>query len=133
YPIGWRRDRVPTLTVQADVVPGVLPAAAVKEVQPSIDKLAAALPAGYRIATGGSVEESAKSQSSVTAVLPAALLLMVTILMFQLQSFQLVLLVLSVAPLGLIGVVVALLIAQAPMGFVAMLGVLALTGMIARN
>ena len=133
YPIVWRRDRIPTLTVQADVVPGLLPATAVKAVQPSIDRLAATLPSGYRIVTGGSVEESAKAQASVQAVLPAMAVLVLTILMFQLQSFQRVLLVLSVAPLGLIGVVAALLLAQKPMGFVAMLGVLALVGMIARN
>jgi multidrug efflux pump len=133
YPIVWRRDRVPTLTVQADVVPGLLPATAVKAVQPSIDRLAASLPSGYRIVAGGSVEESAKAQTSVQAVLPAMMVLVLTILMFQLQSFQRVLLVLSVAPLGLIGVVGALLLAQAPLGFVAMLGVLALVGMIARN
>jgi multidrug efflux pump subunit AcrB len=133
YPIVWRRDRVPTLTVQADVVPGLLPATAVKAVQPSIDRLAASLPSGYRIVAGGSVEESAKAQASVQAVLPAMMVLVLTILMFQLQSFQRVLLVLSVAPLGLIGVVAALLLAQAPLGFVAMLGVLALVGMIARN
>jgi multidrug efflux pump len=133
YPIVWRRDRVPTLTVQADVVPGLLPAAAVKAVQPSIDQLAAKLPSGYRIVSGGSVEESAKAQASVQAVLPAMMVLVLTILMFQLQSFQRVLLVLSVAPLGLIGVVAALLLAQAPLGFVAILGVLALVGMIARN
>jgi multidrug efflux pump subunit AcrB len=133
YPIVWRRDRIPTLTVQADVVPGLLPATAVKAVQPSIDRLAATLPSGYRIVPGGSVEESAKAQASVQAVLPAMAVLVLTILMFQLQSFQRVLLVLSVAPLGLIGVVAALLLAQKPMGFVAMLGVLALVGMIARN
>ena len=133
YPIVWRRDRVPTLTVQADVVPGLLPATAVKAVQPSIDQLAASLPSGYRIVAGGSVEESAKAQASVQAVLPAMMVLVLTILMFQLQSFQRVLLVLSVAPLGLIGVVAALLLAQAPLGFVAILGVLALVGMIARN
>jgi multidrug efflux pump subunit AcrB len=133
YPIVWRRDRVPTLTVQADVVPGLLPAAAVKAVQPSIDQLAAKLPSGYRIVAGGSVEESAKAQASVLAVLPAMMVLVLTILMFQLQSFQRVLLVLSVAPLGVIGVVAALLLAQAPLGFVAILGVLALVGMIARN
>jgi multidrug efflux pump len=133
YPIIWRRDRVPTLTVQADVVPGLLPATAVKTVQPSIDQLAASLPAGYRIVAGGSVEESGKAQASVQAVLPAMMVLVLTILMFQLQSFQRVLLVLSVAPLGLIGVVGALLLAQKPLGFVAMLGVLALVGMIARN
>jgi len=133
YPIVWRRDRVPTLTVQADVVPGLLPAMAVKAVQPSIDRLAASLPSGYRIVAGGSVEESAKAQASVQAVLPAMMVLVLTILMFQLQSFQRVLLVLSVAPLGIIGVVAALLLAQAPLGFVAILGVLALVGMIARN
>jgi multidrug efflux pump len=133
YPIVWRRDRVPTMTVQADVVPGLLPSTAVQSVQPSIDRLAASLPFGYRIVAGGSVEESAKAQTSVKAVLPLMAVLVLTILMFQLQSFQRVLLVLSVAPLGLIGVVAALLIAQAPLGFVAILGVLALVGMIARN
>lgn len=133
YPIVWRRDRLPTMTVQGDVVPGVLPATAVQRVEPSIEKLAATLPPGYRIETGGSVEESGKAKASVLAVVPAMLLLVLTILMFQLQSFQRVLLVLSVAPLGLIGVVAALLLAQAPLGFVAILGVLALTGMIARN
>ena len=133
YPIVWRRNRVPTLTVQADVVPGVLPATAVQAVQPRIDKLAATLPNGYRIATGGSVEESGKAKASVLAVVPAMVLLVLIILIFQLQSFQRVLLVLSVAPLGLIGVVAALLLAQAPLGFVAILGVLALGGMIARN
>jgi multidrug efflux pump subunit AcrB len=104
-----------------------------QQIQPAIDQLAGILPDGYRIATGGSVEESGKAQASVQAVLPLMLLLVLTILMFQLQSFQRVLLVLSVAPLGLIGAVAALLIAQAPLGFVAILGVLALTGMIARN
>ena len=133
YPIVWRRDRVPTLTVQADVVQGVLPATVTQAIQPAIDQLAATLPNGYRIATGGSVEESGKGQASVLAVVPLMLLLMLTILMFQLQSFQRVALVLSVAPLGVIGVVAALLVAQAPLGFVAVLGVLALVGMIARN
>ena len=133
FPVVWRRDRVPTLTVQADVVPGVLPATAVQELQPRIEKLAASLPGGYRVETGGTVEESNKSQASVLAVVPVMLLLMLTILIFQLQRFQLVALVLSVAPLGVIGVVVALLLGHRPMGFVALLGVLALVGMIARN
>ena len=133
YPIVWRRDRVPTLTVQADVVQGVLPATVTQAIQPAIDQLAATLPNGYHIATGGSVEESGKAKASVLAVVPLMLLLMLTILMFQLQSFQRVVLVLSVAPLGVIGVVAALLVAQAPLGFVAVLGVLALVGMIARN
>ena len=133
YPIVWRRDRVRTLTVQADVMPGVLPATPVANLQPHIEKLAATLPNGYRITTGGSVEESGKAKASVLAVVPAMVLAVLTILIFQLQSFQRVLLVLSVAPLGLIGAVAALLLAQAPLGFVAILGVLALGGMIARN
>ena len=133
YPIVWRRNRVPTLTVQADVVPGVLPATAVQAAQPAIDKLAATLPNGYRIETGGSVEESGKAKASVIAVVPMMILVILTILIFQLQSFQRVVLVLSVAPLGIIGAVAALLLAQAPLGFVAILGILALGGMIARN
>jgi multidrug efflux pump subunit AcrB len=133
YPIVWRRDRIPTLTVQADVVPGLMPATAAQSVQPGIDALAATLPAGYHIATGGSVEESDKGKASVMAVVPAMMLLVLTILIFQLKTFQRVLLVLSVAPLGIIGVIGALLLAQSPLGFVAILGVLALVGMIARN
>ncbi len=133
YPIVWRRNRVPTLTVQADVMPGVLPATAVHAAQPAIDKLAATLPRGYRIETGGSVEESGKSKASVIAVVPVMILVVLVILIFQLKSFQRVVLVLSVAPLGIIGAVAALLLAQAPLGFVAILGILALSGMIARN
>jgi multidrug efflux pump subunit AcrB len=111
----------------------VLPATTVEAVQPRIDRLAATLPSGYRIVAGGSVEESGKAQASVLAVVPAMTLLVLTVLMFQLQSFQRMFLVLSVAPLGLIGVVATLLLVQLPLGFVAILGVLALTGMIARN
>ncbi|MGE5155304.1 MAG: efflux RND transporter permease subunit [Bdellovibrio bacteriovorus] len=133
YPMIWRRDRVPTLTVQADVVPGVLPDTVVADLTPAIDALNARLPAGYRIEVGGTVEESAKSQASVMAVVPLMLLIMITLLVFQLRSFPLLIIVLSVVPLGLIGVVGALLIAQAPLGFVAILGVLALIGMIAKN
>jgi multidrug efflux pump subunit AcrB len=133
YPLIWRRDRTPTVTVQADVAPGTQPATAVQTLAPKITELNASLPAGYRIALGGSVEESAKAQGSVIAVLPLMLLLILTILMIQLQGFNRLFLVLSVAPLGLIGVVAALLISDKPLGFVALLGVLALTGMIARN
>ena len=133
YPMVWRRDRRPTVTVQADVAPGMQPATAVQALAPKMAALNASLPAGYHIAVGGSVEESAKAEASVMAVLPMALLLMLTVLMLQLQSFNRLFLVVSVAPLGLIGVVAALLVADKPMGFVALLGVLALTGMIVRN
>lgn len=133
YPLVWRRDRVPMLTVQADVAPGVLPETVISQLQPAIDKLSAGLAPGYRIELGGIAEESAKSRDSVFAVVPYMLLLVLTILMFQLRSFQRLGIVLSVVPLGLIGVVAALLISGQPLGFVAILGVLALVGMIAKN
>jgi multidrug efflux pump subunit AcrB len=133
YPIVWRRDRNPTVTVQADLAPGVQAATVVQAVATEIEALNASLPYGYRIDVGGTTEESAKAQTSVAAVVPAMLILMLTVLMFQLQSFSRLFLVLSVAPLGLIGVVAALLLADKPMGFVALLGVLALAGMIIRN
>jgi multidrug efflux pump subunit AcrB len=133
YPMIWRRDRVPTLTVQADVQPGVLPETVVTALAPAVDKLSAKLPAGYRIEVGGTVEESASSLASVLAVVPLMLLIMITLLMFQLRSFALLVMVLSVVPLGLIGVVAALLVSNRPLGFVAILGILALVGMIAKN
>jgi len=133
WPLIWRRDRNPTLTVQSDLVAGVLPATVVDSLRNKVEALNAELPVGYRIVPGGSVEESAKSTSSVAAVVPAALLIMLVVLMIQLQSFSRLFLVLSVAPFGLIGVVAALLIAGKPLGFVAILGVLALVGMIVRN
>jgi multidrug efflux pump subunit AcrB len=133
YPLVWRRDRRPTVTLQADVAPGTLPATAVQDLAPRMAELNASLPSGYHVEVGGTVEESAKAQASVIAVLPMALLLTLTVLMVQLQGFSRLFLVLSVAPLGLIGVVAALLLSGKPLGFVALLGVLALTGMIARN
>ena len=133
YPIVWRRDRRPTVTVQADLAPGTQAATVVQALAPKIAALNATLPSGYRIDVGGTVEESSKAQNSVAAVLPMMLVLILTVLMIQLQSFNRLFLVLSVAPLGLLGVVAALLVADKPLGFVAILGVLALTGMIARN
>jgi multidrug efflux pump subunit AcrB len=133
YPLVWRRDRIPTLTVQADVVQGTLPETVVTALAPAIDKLSNSLSRGYQVAVGGTVEESQKSQASVNAVVPVMLLIMLTILIFQLQSFQRLFLVLSVAPLGLIGVVGALLLSRKPLGFVAILGILALIGIITKN
>ncbi|HZC55288.1 MAG TPA: efflux RND transporter permease subunit [Xanthobacteraceae bacterium] len=133
FPLIWRRDGFPTLTIQADVTPGASPEAVVAELAPAIAKLDAGLPKSYHIAAGGTVEESAKSQASVYAVVPLMLLITMTFLMMQLQSFSRLFLVLSVVPMGLIGVVAALLIFHKPLGFVAMLGILALLGMIARN
>jgi len=133
YPVVWRRDRVPTLTVQADVVPGALPEAIVNALAPAVEALSKSLPAPYSITVGGTVEESKKSQASVIAVVPLMLLIMITVLMVQLKSFQRLFIVLSVAPLGLIGVVAALLVSGRPLGFVAILGILALLGMITKN
>ncbi|MBV8889621.1 MAG: efflux RND transporter permease subunit [Alphaproteobacteria bacterium] len=133
YPIVWRRDRLPTVTVQADLRSGIQAATVVQALAPEIADLNAGLPNGYHIAVAGTVEESGKAQGSVAAVLPLMLVLILTVLMIQLQGFSRLFLVLSVAPLGLIGVVATLLVADKPLGFVALLGVLALTGMIARN
>ena len=133
YPLVWRRDRVPTLTVRADVTSGVLPESVVSELEPAIAELNAGLPQGYHVVVGGIAEESAKSRASVFAVVPLMLLIMLTLLMFHLQSFQRLFMVIAILPLGLIGVVAALLVSGRPLGFVAILGILALIGMIAKN
>lgn len=133
YPLIWRRDRVPTLTISADIAEGATPEGAVATLAPEIEKLRANLPKGFSIETGGTVEESAKSQNSVFAMIPAMLFLMLLFLMAQLHSFSRLALVLCVVPMGLIGIVGALLLSGRPLGFVAILGILALMGMIARN
>jgi multidrug efflux pump len=132
-PLIWRRGRLPTLTVQADVKTGVMPATVMEQMQTPMSNLRQQLPPGYDIAVGGSIEESTRSQASVAAVFPITIVLMITVLMIQMQNFSRLVLVLSVAPLGVIGVVLALLAVQKPMGFVALLGVIALVGMIVRN
>ena len=132
-PLIWRRNRVPTLTVRADVMHGKLPDEVVATLAPKIDAFNAKLPKGYHVATGGIFEESAISQASVFAVVPVMIVLMLTSMMLLLVSFKRLAMVVSVMPLGLIGVVLALLIFNRPLGFVAILGILALIGMIAKN
>ncbi len=132
-PLIWRRNRVPTLTVQADVAPGTLPESAVEALAPAVAKLNATLPPMFHIEAGGTVEESKKSRDSVIAVVPLMLFLMITLLMIQLQSFSRLFLVIIVVPMAMTGVVAALLIFHRPLGFVAILGILALIGMVARN
>lgn len=132
-PVVWRRQRVPTITLKASIAEGIQPATVVAALKHDVDAFAENLPAGYHIATGGSVEESAKSQGPIAAAVPAMLFIMTTILMVQLQSFQRLFIVFVVAPLGLIGVVAALLPSGAPLGFVAILGILALVGILIRN
>jgi multidrug efflux pump subunit AcrB len=132
-PLVWRRDRLPTLTVRADVVRGTLPEAVVSELAPAIAALNVELRGPYRIVTGGIAEESAASRASVLAIVPVMLLITLTVLMFHLKSFQRVILVLAVVPLSIVGVVLALLLFNRPLGFVAILGILALLGMVAKN
>ncbi|MDF5834867.1 efflux RND transporter permease subunit [Pseudomonas syringae] len=132
-PLVWRRDRRPTITVKGAVRDAIQPTDLVKQLQPEIDKFAAGLPVGYKVATGGTVEESSKAQGPIASVAPLMLFLMATFLMIQLHSIQKMFLVASVAPLGLIGVVLALIPTGTPLGFVAILGVLALIGIIIRN
>lgn len=132
-PIIWTRSRVPTVTVRASVVGAIQPATVVTQLSPGVAEFEATLPAGYRIAVAGSVEESGKGQAPIVAVVPLMLFAMATILMVQLQSFSRLFLVFAVAPLALIGVVAALLPSGAPMGFVAILGILALVGILIRN
>ncbi|MGO4712756.1 efflux RND transporter permease subunit [Bradyrhizobium sp. 2TAF24] len=132
-PTIWRRSRLPTITLKAGILDEVQPNTVVDQLKPAIAAFDAKLPPGYSVAIGGSVEESAKSQAPIVAVVPLMLFIMATILMLQLQSFQRLFLVFAVAPLALIGVVAALLPSGAPLGFVAILGVLALIGILIRN
>jgi multidrug efflux pump subunit AcrB len=133
FPLVWRRDRVPTLTVRADVAAGVLPDEVVSRLAPEFEKLNASLVKPYRVVTGGIFEESAASRESVVAVVPVMIVLMLTIMMVLLVSFRRLAMVMCLLPLGLIGVVAALLVSGRPLGFVAILGILSLMGMIAKN
>ncbi|WP_310389668.1 efflux RND transporter permease subunit [Roseateles sp.] len=133
FPLVWRRDRLPTLTVRADVMPGGSPDDVVTSLKPKIAEFSAMLPAQYQVVTGGMYEESAISSASVFAVIPLMIGLMLFIMMIMLVSFRRLAMVVAIMPLGLIGVVMALLVFNRPLGFVAILGVLALIGMIAKN
>ncbi|MBY3207735.1 efflux RND transporter permease subunit [Rhizobium laguerreae] len=132
-PTIWRRDRQPTITVKAAVVGPTQPATVVEQLKPKVEEFQKSLPVGYEVEVGGAVESSADSQGPIVAVAPLMLFAMATILMIQLQSFSRLFLVFAVAPTALIGVVAALLLSNAPMGFVAILGVLALIGILIRN
>ncbi|MGO6941611.1 efflux RND transporter permease subunit [Rhizobium johnstonii] len=132
-PTIWRRDRQPAITVKAAVVGPTQPATIVDQLKPKVEEFQKGLPVGYKVEVGGAVESSADSQGPIVAVAPLMLFAMATILMIQLQSFSRLFLVFAVAPTALIGVVAALLLSNAPMGFVAILGVLALIGILIRN
>ncbi|MCA2406470.1 efflux RND transporter permease subunit (plasmid) [Rhizobium leguminosarum bv. viciae 248] len=132
-PTIWRRDRQPTITLQAAVIGSTQPATIVEQLKPKVEEFQKGLPVGYKVEVGGAVESSAEAQGPIVAVAPLMLFTMATILMIQLQSFSRLFLVFAVAPTALIGVVAALLLSNAPMGFVAILGVLALIGILIRN
>jgi len=133
YGVIWERDRQPTITVQADVTGDAQGIDVTHAIDRKLDALRAELPVGFRIEVGGPVEESAKGQTSINAQMPLMAVAVLTLLMVQLQSFSRVLMVVLTAPLGLIGVVAALLLFGKPFGFVAMLGVIAMFGIIMRN
>ncbi|WFU12061.1 efflux RND transporter permease subunit (plasmid) [Rhizobium sp. CB3090] len=132
-PTIWRRSRIPTITIKAGVTGDVQPATVVQQLDEKVEQFRKALPVGYSVVVGGAVEESAKAQGPIAAVAPMMIFVMATILMIQLQSFSRLFLVFAVAPTALIGVVAALLMSNAPLGFVAILGVLALIGILIRN
>jgi multidrug efflux pump subunit AcrB len=133
FPLVWRRDRVPTLTVRADVAHGVLPDLVVGALAPKVAAFSQKLPKPYKVETGGLYEESAASSASVFAVVPIMIVLMLAAMMVMLVSFRRLAMVVALLPLGLIGVVLTLLVFNRPLGFVAILGILALIGMIAKN
>jgi len=132
-PVLWRRNRDMAITVRADVKDGEEGVSATQAIRPMLQDVEAKLPSGYRIDVGGAVEESDKANQALAAVAPLMIVTILAILMFQLQSFSKMWMVFLTAPLGLIGVVAALLLTHAPLGFVAILGIIALSGMIMRN
>ena len=129
----WRRNRLPTMIIRADMADNTQPATASQRLNKQLDTIRAQLPTGFRIEMGGSIEESAKGSTAIAAVMPLMLVGVITLLMIQLQNISRTIMVLLTAPLGLIGVALALLVFQVPFGFVANLGFIALAGMIMRN
>jgi multidrug efflux pump subunit AcrB len=133
YGVIWERDREPTITVQSDVRPPAQGLDVTQRIDRGLAALRAKLPAGYHIEIGGAVEQNAKAQNSIVEQMPLLAIAVLVILMIQLQSFSRVFMVVLTAPLGLIGVVLALLVFHQPFGFVAMLGTIAMFGIIMRN
>lgn len=129
----WHRNRLPTVTVRADISDGMQPLDVVHQILPTLDGIRAELPSGYLLETGGTVEDSARGQNSIKAGMPLFLVVVATLLMLQLRSFSRAAMVLVTAPLGIIGATLFLLLFRAPFGFVALLGTIALAGMIMRN
>jgi len=129
----WRRDRLPTIAVRGDPVGKTQPATIIDAIAPQVAEFRAQLPPGFRLEIGGPVESSAKANAAIGASWPLIVITTLTLLMLQLGSFSRAMLVVLTAPLGIIGVAVALLVSGRPMGFVALLGIISLSGMIMRN
>jgi len=132
-PIIWRRSRELTLTVRADIVDGVQAPDLTMAIMKTMGELEAKLPAGYRVEAGGAYEENFKAQNSIAAGMPMVVAVILAMLMIQLKSFSRTFMVVLTAPLGVVGIALALLVFRQPFGFVALLGVIALAGMIMRN
>ncbi|MCC8391107.1 efflux RND transporter permease subunit [Paraburkholderia sp. MMS20-SJTR3] len=133
YGVIWERDRQPTITVQADVRGDAQGIDVTRDIDRALADVRAQLPVGYRIDVGGAVEESVKGQTSINAEMPLMVIAVLLLLMIQLKNFARTFIVVLTAPLGLIGVVTALLLFGKPFGFVALLGVIAMFGIIMRN
>ncbi|RON52871.1 efflux RND transporter permease subunit [Pseudomonas frederiksbergensis] len=129
----WHRNRLPNVTIRADIYGKEQPATLVQQIMPTLDPIRAELPDGYLLEVGGTVEDSARGQNSVKAGVPLFIVVVLTLLMLQLRSFSRTVMVFLTAPLGLIGVTLFLMVFRQPFGFVAMLGTIALSGMIMRN
>jgi len=132
-PILWRRNRDMAITVRSDVVDGVQAPDVTNQIWPKLKDIRDHLEPAYRIEMGGAIEESAKGNASIFILFPVMTIVMLTLLMIQLQSFSRLLLVFLTAPLGIVGASLGLNVANAPFGFVALLGLIALAGMIMRN
>ncbi|WP_160120718.1 efflux RND transporter permease subunit [Rhodovarius lipocyclicus] len=132
-PILWRRNREPFITIRSDILPGYQAPDVTNAALPLLAPLVAALPPGYRMEVGGALEQSAKANASLFVLFPVMLAVMAALLMLQLRHFGRAALVFATAPLGIPGAAAALLLFDAPFGFVALLGVIALAGMIMRN
>ena len=132
-PILWRRNRDMAITVRGDVVDGVQAPDVTNQIWPKLQEIRDSLQPAYRIETGGAIEESAKGNASIFVLFPLMVIVMLTLLMIQLQSFSRLLLVFLTAPLGIVGASLGLNVANQPFGFVALLGLIALAGMIMRN
>ena len=129
----WHRNRLPTVTVRADIYDNTQPATLTHQILPTLQQIKAALPDGYLLEVGGTVEDSERGQRSVNAGMPLFIVVVLSLLMIQLRSFSRMFMVFLTAPLGVIGVTLFLLVFRQPFGFVAMLGTIALAGMIMRN